>query len=284
MKIDAHQHFWQYNATDYTWMSPEQDALRRDFLPPDLAPLLSETGFEGSVVIQARQLFAETEWLLDLADRYDLIKAVVGWVDLCSDRVEEQLRACSTRAKLKGMRHVVQDEPDDEFILRPDFQRGIARLAQFGLRYDLLILPRHLANAIALVERFPDQPFVIDHLAKPDIKSGAIEPWATLMRRIAEHPNVSCKLSGLVSVADWKGWKPEDFVPYLDVALEAFEPERLMIASDWPVCTLSGSYHEVMGAVTGYLERLDEGALRAICGESCARFYGIEEALSNSPS
>lgn len=278
MRIDAHQHFWKYNSRDYGWMSEEQAALRRDYLPPDLLPLLRESGFDGSVVVQARQLFEETEWLVDLAERHDFIKAVVGWVDLCSDEVDGQLAACARHEKVRGVRHVLQDEPDDEFMLRPDFQRGVSRLAQYGLRYDLLILPRHLANAIELVSRFPEQPFVIDHIAKPDIKGGILVPWRELMLRIGEFPNVTCKLSSLVSVADWNRWKPADFVPYLDTVVEAFGPERLMIGSDWPVCTSAGSYGEVMAALAGYVAQFDEESQRGIYGANCARFYGIADA------
>ena len=277
MKIDAHQHFWSYNTTDYGWMTADQSSLRRDFLPRDFEPVLRHSGFEGSIAVEARQLLAETEWLLDLADRHEFIKGVVGSVDLRSDRVEEQLAKYATHSKLRGVRHVVHDEPDDDFILGADFQRGIARLAQFDLRYDLLVFPRHLANTIKLVGRFPDQPFVVDHLAKPNIRHGALSPWRELMRQLADFPNVSCKLSGLVTEADWSRWRPADLIPYLNVAFEAFGAERLMIGSDWPVCTLAGSYQTVMSVVLDYAAALDERARRGVLGENCARVYSIVE-------
>lgn len=275
MRIDAHQHFWIYKPEHYPWIGEGMDVLRRDFLPADLDPLLASVEFSGSVVVQARQSVEETEWLLELADRHASILGVVGWVDLCSPRVEEQLERFAAHPKMKGVRHLVQDEPDDAFMLRDDFQRGIGLLERHGLTYDILIFPRHLPYAVKLVEAFPDQPFVVDHLAKPDIKGGAIAGWREEFTRLARFENVYCKLSGMVTEAAWGRWKPEDFHPYLDVALEAFGPERLMIGSDWPVCTLSGEYKPVMEIVLDYVKKLSETEQDQILGANCAAFYGI---------
>jgi len=275
MKIDAHQHFWRYNDREYGWISDRMAALRRDFLPEDLAREQGPLGFDGSVAVQARQSLAETEWLLELADEHPRLRGVVGWVDLCSPEVGAQLDRFADRPKLRGIRHVVQDEPDDRFLLRADFLRGVGLLGRRGLTYDILIYPRHLPAACELARRFPEQPFVLDHIAKPFIREGKIEPWAADIRALAAHPNVCCKLSGMVSEADWERWKPADFEPYLDVVVEAFGPRRLMIGSDWPVCTVAASYAEAMGMVTGYIGRLSQEDRSLVLGGNAASFYGI---------
>jgi L-fuconolactonase len=250
-------------------------ALRRDFLPDGLLPLLASIGFDGCVTVQARQTPEETEWLLGLADQHDFIKGVVGWVDLCSPDVESHLERVARHPRLKGIRHLIQDEPDDGFILRPDFRRGVELLKEFGLTYDLLLHPRHLPNAARFVGEFPDQPFVLDHLAKPFIKDRQLSPWKEDLRELARHPNVSCKLSGMVTEANWGEWQPGDFRPYLDAAVEAFGPERLMIGSDWPVCLLSGQYVPVMSLVLEYVRQFPEYTQANILGLNCARFYNI---------
>jgi len=275
MRIDAHQHFWLYNDRDYEWMDESCEPIRRDFMPEDLKPHLESLGFAGSIAVQARQTLEETEWLLALADREASILGVVGWLDLCSERIDEQLERYAPHPKLKGVRHVVQDEPDDEFVLRADFQRGISRLKDYGLTYDLLLFPRHLKPAIRLVERFPEQPFVLDHIAKPDIAGGVIAGWREAIRELAAHPNVCCKLSGMVTEAKRGNWLPEDFRPYLDIVFEAFGVQRLMIGSDWPVCLLNGDYSSVMGIVIDYVKSLPTADQEAILGGNCARFYGI---------
>lgn len=277
MRLDAHQHFWRYNPAEHVWMTDAMAGLKRDFLPANLEPLLDESGFDGSVVVQARQSLEETRWLLELADSHARIKGVVGWVDLCSEELPEQLERFAKHSRLVGVRHVVQDEPDDAFVLRPEFQRGIARLAEYGLAYDLLVYPRQLPAAIRLVERFGEQRFVLDHIAKPAIADGRMEPWARDVRELAQHGNVLCKLSGMVTEARWRGWTASDFRPYLDVVLEAFGAERLMIGSDWPVCTLSGDYAETVGLVKAYIAQLGEAEREGILGGNCARFYGIEQ-------
>ncbi|HZT44487.1 MAG TPA: amidohydrolase family protein [Chthonomonadaceae bacterium] len=277
MRIDAHQHFWHYDPEEYDWISEEMPGLRRDFLPHDLAPLLRQIDFDGSIAVQARQSLEETEWLLALSEQYAFIRGVVGWVDLRSTQVRKQLETLGPHPKLCGVRHVVQDEPDDAFMLQPEFLRGLALLHEFGLVYDLLLYPRHLPIAAQVVERFPEQTFVLDHLAKPAIKDRALSPWREDLHELARFPNVFCKLSGMVTETHWGQWQTEDFLPYLDVALEAFGPERVMIGSDWPVCTLSGDYASVMGIVMDALDSFPEEARRQILGENCLRAYGLKE-------
>jgi L-fuconolactonase len=272
MKIDSHQHFWKYNRAHQVWMTDAMAVLRRDYLPDELKPLLQTAGFDGTIAVQARQMIEETEWLLELADQHPLIKGVVGWVDLRSPELRQQLEKVAPHPKLVGVRHVVQDEPDDAFMLRPEFRRGIAMLREYGLTYDLLLFPKHLPVGVKLVEEFPGQPFVLDHIAKPFIREGTLSPWREELRRLAEFPNVFCKLSGLVTEAKWKQWQPRDFEPYLDVVFEAFGPERLMIGSDWPVCTLSGDYAATMNLVKNYVPERDRDA---VLGGTCARFYRL---------
>jgi L-fuconolactonase len=275
VRIDAHQHFWHYSPQEYGWIGPDMAVLKQDRLPEDLAPLLAASGIDGTVAVQARQSLAETQWLLDLADQHSWIKGVVGWVDLRCPDLPAQLERFSAHPRFRGVRHVVQDEPDDRFMLGDDFQRGIGQLAEFGLTYDILIFARHLSAAYELVARFPEQPFVLDHIAKPLIVDGVLEPWATYIRRLAAFPNVWCKVSGMVTEADWHGWQPVDFRPYLDVVFEAFGPSRIMFGSDWPVCTLAGSYAQVVGLVQVYVEQLSVDEHAAVWGETARQFYGL---------
>jgi L-fuconolactonase len=272
MRLDSHQHFWRYSPTEHTWMTDQMQALKQDFLPYDLKPLLDAIQFEGCIAVQARQTLEETRWLLELAEQYPFIKGVVGWVDLRSDRLTEQLDRFAQHPKLVGVRHVVHDEPDDNFLLLPEFRRGIAQLLDYNLTYDLLLFPKHLKVASQLVKEFPTQPFVLDHLAKPKIGEQLLSPWKEDLHQLATYPNVFCKLSGMVTETHWKLWRPIDFHPYLDVVLEAFGPARLMIGSDWPVCTLSAEYVPMMKIVMDYLPKESQDA---ILGENCARFYQI---------
>jgi len=283
MRIDAHQHFWRYNPQDYTWMTDKMESLRRDYLPEDLAPLLAASGIDGTVTVQAIHSLRETRWLVELAERSRFIYGVVGWVDLTSPRVDEQLAEFAGNPKFRGVRHQVHDEPDDRFMLRTDFARGIGRLKQFGLTYDLLLFPRHLPVACELVERFPDQPFLLDHIAKPLVRDRQLEPWATDIRRLARHQNVFCKISGLVTEADGQHWHPADFSPYLDVVLEGFGAKRLMLGSDWPVCTLAGHYGDAMKLAFDYIGHLSVHEQAEICGNSAARFYGLQLRSSGIP-
>ncbi len=275
MRIDAHQHFWQYRRETHAWITDAMAQLKRDFLPADLAPLLAAAGFDGCVAVQAQQNVAETEWLLQLADAHPFIRGVVGWVDLCAPSIADTLRRLSAHSTVRGVRHVVQDEPDDQFVLRADFQRGIAALASFGLTYDILVYARQLPAAIELVRRFPQQRFVVDHLGKPDIGARRIDDWRRLIATLAAWPNVYCKLSGMVTEADWRGWKPAHFTAYLDVALEAFGPQRLLVGSDWPVCLLAGNYGDVVAIVTDYIALLSREEQRAILGGTAVRCYGL---------
>ena len=274
MKLDSHQHFWKYDATQYGWMKPEWP-IRRDLLPGDLEPLLARCGLDGAIAVQARQTLEESRWLLELADAHPLIQGVVGWVDLRSERVEEQLARFAAHPRFVGVRHVVQDEPDDDFLLRPEFVRGIRALRQFQLRYDLLIFPKQLPAAIELVRRFPEQPFVLDHLAKPFIRDGVLSPWREQIHTLATAPNVCCKISGMVTEAHWQHWRAADFRPYLDVVFAAFGPERLLFGSDWPVSLLAATYEQSFGLVNDYLAQFPTATRDQILGGNAAKFYGL---------
>lgn len=256
-------------------MKPEWP-IRRDFLPPDLAREMARVGIEGCVAVQAQQTVAEARWLLSLADEHAFIKGVVGWVDLQSSRVEEPLAELARHPRFVGVRHVVQDEPDDNFMLRPAFQRGIGKLRLFNLAYDLLVFPKQLPAAIQLVANFPEQRFVLDHIAKPFIRDGAISPWREQIRELAKAPNVWCKVSGMVTEAKWDGWHAEDFRPYLDVVFAAFGGERLMFGTDWPVATLAGSYEQVHGLAADYTRSLTAEAREKFFGGNAAAFYQLK--------
>jgi L-fuconolactonase len=275
MTIDAHQHFWRYDAREYGWIDESMRALRRDFMPDDLRIEMREAGVRRTIAVQVRQTEEETQWLLDLADRHPFVAGVVGWVDLQSDDVRVRLGRAAAHPKLVGVRHIVQSEPDDRFLLRPAFCRGIASLHQFDLTYDILIYPRHLPVASELVAKFPQQPFVLDHLAKPEIRAGAIDEWARDLRVLAAAPNVSCKLSGLVTEADWQRWRPEDIHPYLDVAFDCFGADRLVAGSDWPVCTVAGSYSRTMAVVADYLDRRPAAERDAVLGGNAQRIWRL---------
>jgi L-fuconolactonase len=276
MRIDAHQHFWKYNAAEYGWISDAMPELKRDFLPHDLKPLLAESGFDGSIAVQATRTLEEVRWLVELGEHNDFIKGVVGWIDLCLPELSVQLGQFARHPKFVGVRHVLQDELDDEFMLRADFRRGIAQLAEYGLTYDLLVYPRHLPVAVRLVQEFRDQRFVLDHIAKPPIADGVIEPWKRDIEELANSENVWCKVSGMVTEARWKQWRAEDFLPYLDVVFEAFGPGRLMAGSDWPVCTLSSGYGETIGIVNDYICQLPVDERERVLGGNCAQFYAVE--------
>jgi L-fuconolactonase len=277
MQVDAHQHFWVYRRDEYGWIDDSMAVLRQDFLPEDLNPELQNSGIQGSVAVQTRQTLEETRWLLELADRSPSILGVVGWVDMRSPDVRSQLKSFAHNPKLVGIRHIVQAEPDDRFLLQPDFLRGISALEEFDLAYDILIYTRHLSVAAEFVERFPRQRFVLDHLAKPPIKSGEINSWAEGIRRLAVFPNVFAKLSGLVTEADWQRWKPEQITPYLDVAFESLGPERLMIGSDWPVCLVAAPYARTMGVVTNYVLQQKPESREAVMGGNAMRFWRLME-------
>lgn len=276
MNIDSHQHFWHYDPRRDAWITDEMAVLKRDFLPEDLLPKLHANQVEGSIAVQAAQSEAETTFLLELAEQFDEIKGVVGWVDLCAPNLPERLEHLSHFDKLLGFRHIVQSEPDDRFMLRQDFLMGIRQLQQFEFTYDILIYPHQLPAAIELVERIPQQHFVLDHVAKPLIRSGKISPWAEQIRFLAANPNVYCKLSGLITEADWRRWRQTDFTPYLDVIFDAFGTDRLMFGSDWPVCLLVADYSDVKQLIAGYMHDFSSEQRNKIFGGNAEKFYGLK--------
>jgi len=278
MHIDSHQHFWHYDAATHGWITDEMSAIRRDFLPEDLLPELHLNQIDGCVAVQTDQSEDETLFLLELAARHQEIKGVVGWVDLCSPSLAQRLEYFSQFEKLCGFRHIVQSEPDDRFLIRKDVLEGIGRLKEFNFCYDILIYPSQLAAAIELVEQLPDQRFVLDHMAKPSIRTREIEPWARQARILAGNRNVYCKVSGMVTEADWKNWRSSDFEPYLDVVFEAFGPDRIMFGSDWPVCLVAGTYKGVKELVGNYVRDLPLDQQERIFGSNAISFYGLRAA------
>jgi len=276
MTIDAHQHFWHYSQVEYPWIGPGMERLASNYLPADLEAVARPLGMDGSIAVQARQSLAESRWLLELAAANAFIRGVVGWVDLRSPTVAADLAPLAANSRFIGVRHVVQDEPDPRFLLREDFVHGVRTLHQFGLTYDLLVFPHQLPAAVELAGLLPEQPFVLDHLGKPLVKAGEIAGWEQDIRALARHGNVCCKLSGLVTEADWQAWQPDDFRRYLDVAVDAFGPDRLMLGSDWPVCLLAAEYGEVLGIVEDFISRLKPAEQAAIRGKTATRFYGLE--------
>nr|WKN37019.1 amidohydrolase family protein [Tunicatimonas sp. TK19036] len=275
-KIDAHQHFWRYHPDTHAWITDEMSVLRQDYLPADLASHLEKNECLGSVAVQATQTVEETEWLLKLADQHKFILGVVGWVDLRDFQVKHYLQKLSQHPKLKGIRHVIQDEPDDQFMLDPAFLRGVKMLPQFNLTYDLLIYERHLPVALPFVSYLPDVSIVVDHIAKPKISQQEISPWRENIQSLAQNKNVCCKLSGMVTEADWHHWTYDHLTPYLDIVIEAFGADRLMIGSDWPVCRLAAEYEEVMEIIERYFSSFSEEEKAAIFYRNAARFYQID--------
>lgn len=275
MKIDAHQHFWHYDPVRDAWITPSMEVIRRDFLPHDLLPALQTAGIDGAVSVQASQSELETEFLLGLAEGQEAIRGVVGWVDLRADNLRERLDYFRPHAKLRGFRHIVQAEPDDLFLLRTEFMDGVRLLEEYGYTYDILIYPNHLPVAREFVTRLPHQKFVVDHLAKPYIKQGNIEKWAQDMASLARRENVSCKVSGMVTEADWDLWTPEQLRPYLDVVFEAFGPDRVLFGSDWPVCLVASSYERWVQVLEAYMASFTESEKAKFWGGNTLRFYDI---------
>lgn len=275
MKIDSHHHFWRYDPVEYGWIDEAMRIIRRDFLPEDLRAEIARAGIEGVVSVQARQSLAETRWLLDLADGNDFIKGIVGWVELSSPRVGEELEQFAANPKLKSVRHVIQGEPDDSFILRGDFNRGIRELKKFSLAYDILILDRHLPQTIRFVDAHPDQVFVVDHIGKPRIRDGASEPWNTYIRELARRQNVYCKVSGAVTEADYATWTAALLKPYFDTVLEAFGPGRLMFGSDWPVCLVACDYVRWHQLVSEWVAGLAPQEQSRILGGTAVEVYKL---------
>jgi L-fuconolactonase len=276
MMIDSHHHLWKYTPAEYGWITPQMQAIRRDFLPEHLEQLMHFFGIEGTVAVQARQTLEETSWLLGLADQHPLIRGVVGWVPLTEGAgVKRHLERIVQNRKLRGVRHVIHDEADPNYILRTDFNTGVRALREFGLRYDILIFERHLPAAIEFADRHPDQVFILDHVAKPRIKDKVLSPWDRNIRELAKRKNVYCKLSGMVTEADMHRWKPEDLQPYIEVVLAAFGPRRLMYGSDWPVMLLAGEYARWFGAVSNAVAKLSKTEQERIMGGTAAEAYGI---------
>lgn len=273
-RIDSHQHFWKFDPVRDSWIDDSMQKIQRDFLPKDLFPLLQQNQFSGCVAVQSSQSEEETNFLADLASKNDFIKGVVGWVDLRNQNIEERLNYFSNHQKIKGFRHVVQGEPDD-FMLRKDFQNGISALKQFNYTYDILIFHRQLTAAIHLVNQFPDQPFVVDHIAKPDIKSGDILSWKKGISAITKAENVMCKISGMVTEANWQSWKPDDLKPYLDVIFENFSADNLMFGSDWPVCNVASDYTEVVKTLEDYIAQFSIQDQNKIWYENAQSFYKL---------
>ncbi|MCU1242488.1 MAG: amidohydrolase [Candidatus Acidoferrum typicum] len=278
MKIDSHQHFWRYDAARDAWITDSMTVLKRDFLPEHLATELTANGIDVSIAVQADQSENETTFLLCLAESNKRIAGVVGWVDLLSPRLAERLEYFSQFSKLRGFRHVAQSESDDRFLAREQLVKGVAQLRAFGFTYDILVYPKQLPAAIDLVTQFPEQPFVVDHLAKPEIKPAKIWPWTAQMREIAQNKNVFCKISGLVTEADWKHWKADDFKPYLDVVFSAFGADRLMFGSDWPVCLVAATYSQVKQLIDNYVKGFSQSDKDKIFGGNAAHFYGVKTA------
>jgi L-fuconolactonase len=275
LKIDSHQHFWKYDPTRHAWIEESMSKIRRDFLPEDLWPELQAQGISGCVAVQADETENETRFLLDLANRFDWIKKVVGWVDLKSADIESQLERYQGEPKLAGFRAILQSlEP--EAMEDKAFLNGIRYLERLGFTYDVLIFPKHLEKAYELCRKFPNQPFVLDHLAKPDIKAGEFAHWSKWMAKMAELPNLCCKVSGMVTEADWNNWKPADFKPYLDFVTENFGTDRLLYGSDWPVCLVAGTYAEVFDLADCYFQNFSENEKKVIFGKNAMRFYGIQ--------
>jgi len=276
LKIDAHHHLWKYEPKEYGWIDSDMQVIRRDFLPADLHKELLANGISGSVAVQARQTVEETRWLLELAGENDFMKGVVGWVPLADPNVGAVIEQFAANPKLRAVRHVLQDEPDENHILREDFNRGIRQLAQHHLTYDILIFERHLPQTIQFVDKYPNQIFVVDHLAKPRVKYKAISPWREHMRELAKRPNVYCKISGLATEANHQRWTEEQLQPYIDTVIETFTPRRVMFGSDWPVCLLAISYQHWVAIVSKTAGRLSIAEQQRLWAETAIEAYGLK--------
>ena len=275
MKIDSHHHFWKYDPITYSWMNDKMDILKVDYQPVDLKKEIAEVGIDGVVSVQADQSLRETDDLLEYAKVNDFILAVVGWLPLANDNVRDLMDKYADNSLLKGIRHVVQDEPDDDFILGEQFNRGVSLLKEYNWIYDILIYERQLSPSIQFVDCHPEQIFVLDHIAKPRIGDSMIEPWKTQMFEMAKRENVSCKLSGIATEANWSEWKKEDLIPYMDVALEAFGPDRMMFGSDWPVARLAVEYGPWVEICREFISTLSGDEQNLIEGDVASKVYGL---------
>jgi L-fuconolactonase len=276
LKLDSHQHFWRFDPVRDAWIDDDMRVIQRDFLPEDLKPELDKQSINGCIAVQSDQSEADNAFLIELASMHPFIKGVVGWVDLRAENIEETLQFYSQYKIMRGCRHVLQGETNRALMLEPAFKRGIGHLKQFGFTYDLLIFRDQLFYASELCADFPEQSFVLDHIAKPDIRNQGIHDWIPGIKDLAKNPNVYCKVSGMVTEANWQSWKNEDFYPYLDVIFESFGIERLMFGSDWPVCNVAGGYSAAIDMVKSYLSQFPEDQQALFWGGNAARFYGID--------
>lgn len=275
MTIDSHQHFWKYDPLKHHWINDEMSIIRRDFLPDELEKIYLKNEIDGCIAVQADQTLKENDFLLDLSRKYDFIKGIVGWIDLRSDKVEELLDHYQTFNKLKGFRHIVQGEPDPNFLLRPKFLNGISKLEKYNYTYDILVFPHQLGSVLEFVRSFPSQKFVIDHIAKPYIKDGFFDGWATMMREIGKENNVYCKLSGMITEANFKEWTADQIEIYMELVLESFGSNRLMYGSDWPVCLVAGNYEVVKTLLTRFISKLTTIEQSNIMGGNAIKFYNL---------
>ncbi len=276
--IDSHQHFWQYSPVKHDWITDDMSIIRKDFLPQDLAPLLTQNGVEGCIAVQAEQSEEETIFLLNLAEHYSFIKGVVGWIDLGGDAIHERLEYYQQYPTLCGFRHILQGEAPD-YMLQPAFLKGIAALKEYGYTYDILIFPQHMDAATQLVAKFPEQKFVIDHMAKPFIKAGLIDAWKKGIRQLAQYPNVYCKISGMVTEADHQNWKEQDLTPYIDTVVEAFAIKRILYGSDWPVCLVAAEYARVIGTVRNYFSAFSITEQELFFRHNALDFYNLTSSI-----
>lgn len=276
MRIDTHQHFWQYNPQRHGWIDDSMSRIKQDFLPQQLEAVLKENKMDGCISVEAQQSEEETNFLLDYAAKNDFIKGVIGWVDLFADNVRERLQHFSSYDKFKGVRLLIQSEPDINFMLRQDFQNGLTHLKDFNLIYEILIFPPYLPAAIDCVRNHPQQMFVLNHIAKPYIKEQRMEPWRQNIKELAAQPNVYCKLSGMVTEADLQNWREKDFKPYLETVVNAFGISRVMFGSDWPVCLLAAKYNQVRLIVENYILRFNANEQNKIMGLNAVELYGLK--------
>jgi L-fuconolactonase len=277
-RIDAHHHLWRYRPPGPAWMTDSMEGLRRDFLVEDLRTVTAEAGVTGTIVVETERTIEETGWLSQVAASDDLIRGVVGWAPLTSPAVVAELERIASLPKMKAIRHPIHDESDDQFVLRDDFNRGVAALKQFDLRYDILIFEKHLPQTIQFVDRHPDQVFILDHLAKPRIRDHVFCPWRENIRELARRSNVYCKVSGVVTEADWHTWSQDDVSPYIEIIVEAFTPNRLMFGSDWPVMTLASSYRRWMATIQSAIAQLSVIERERILGGTAVEAYSLSLA------
>lgn len=275
MVIDSHQHFWKYEPVKHSWIDDDMSVIRKNFLPSDLAKVYQENGINGCIAVQADQTLEETDFLIDLASKNDFIKGIVGWVDLRAENIEDVLEKYSQFKIVKGFRHVVQGEADHNFLLRPNFSRGISLLEKHNFTYDILVFPHQLGSVLEFVKKFPNQKFVIDHIAKPYIKDGYFEGWATMMTAIGKHENVSCKMSGMVTEADFSTWTPAQIQPYMNTVLEGFGSKRVLFGSDWPVCLIAGNYSKIKKLTTDFISQFSQIEQNSIMGNNAIEFYNL---------